>query len=132
MSLLRIQLSDSSNGASPYTFILNPSFLDLKIGGGSNKLTPLDGGVITQDRYFDSRPFAMSWKNIRADFNGFTAMIASLQQFKNATKYVNFNDADYAVPTLGWTKVTITDVIVEPITGGKIKYNLQVEMHPKV
>jgi len=132
MTYTRIAFNDTATYSGAYYLILNPSKLELNSSEACSRKDILDGAKVKQSAYFDSRPYVLQWANIPSNYSGFPTMLNVLVSYKNHVKYVNFGSVDYAFPTLGWTKVRVDDVKVEPPTGGKIKYNVEILLNPEV
>lgn len=130
----RVSFSDSVDGSDPYVVWLNPSSLELNVDDYYESFETLDGGNVKQKAYFDSRPYIMRWEGIPGTVNSkrFPSLCGTLYSYKGETKYVNFKDIDYAIPTLGWTKVIVENVQVTTNRGGALKYNLTVKLSPQV
>lgn len=133
MSIVRIAFNNTATYSGAFSLSLNPSFLDLHNQDNYEQVEVMDGGVVKQGVYFDSRPFVFRWDRIPSDYSGFSSMIGTLKSYVDSEKYVNFGTADYAVPTLGWTKVLVGDVRVNIDHGGyPFKYTVEVLLYPEV
>ncbi len=132
MAIIRIAFNNTGTYTGAYYLVLNPSFLELNQSEGDVELKTVEDSRLKQTPYFDGRPYVLRWSNIRSDYPGFTGMLATLQSYIDSIKYVNFGTADYAVPTLGWVKVRVRDVLISINTGGAIKYNVEMILNPEV
>lgn len=134
MAITRIAFNTSQSYSGATYLPINPSSLELNANDNYGQAQILDGGRVKQERYFDDRPYVMNWFRVPATVNNidFRSVIATLRNLKDTERYVNFGTADYAVPTLGWTKVIIEDVKVGIDQGGKILYSVEVLLAPQV
>jgi hypothetical protein len=132
MSLTRIRFSDSADGSSPYTVILNPGRMELNEGVKYNIVNTLDGSSVKQTAVFDGRPISLYWTTIPDDFTGFTGMLATLESYIDSQKYVNYGDADYRIsPAATWNLVRVADVKISIPKGGQVRYNVELVLLPE-
>jgi len=132
MPITRVRFSDSSDGSSPYTVILNPGRMELNEGVRYSMLQTLDGSSVKQTAVFDARPMSLYWSSIPDNFIGFTGMLATLESYIDSQKYVNFGDADYRVsPAATWLLTRVADVKISIPKGGRIKYNVELVLLPE-
>ena len=134
MSLTRVALNSTESYSGAYYLFYNPSQLQLNASEGSKPLEMLDGGVVFQKPYFDSRPYTLTWSNlpINLSVNGsLSRQIATLQAYLGSTKYVHFGDIDFSTPSLGWTKIRVSDLNITINKGGSIKKNITLTLTPE-
>ena len=131
MPLTRIKINDTAVDAGAYTFILNPSVLDIPDSTEHTLKRTLDGGQISQQIYFDSRPIIMSWTRIPSDFSGFGTFIGVLNGYVGSTKYINYGDVDYRASATTWNKVVVVDLEVKVEPGGKLRKNVTMTLTPE-
>lgn len=133
MAITRIRLNTTATSTGCYTFILNPSSVDLQDKDDYILRKTLDAGQIKQTSYFNSLPVKLSWSRIpNGAVAGFSTMIATLYSYKNSVKYVHFGDVDYrANPTPHWQKYLVVDVEIGTESGGKIRKNVTVTLTPE-
>ena len=129
--MLRVQFSDSSNGVSPWTVLLNPIDMNLIDSDDYNLFNPLDGSPIKDKKYFDSRPKQLFWTRLPDNLNGIGTFISTLKSYEGQTKYVNFNDIDYRTSGTGWNKFIVDRADVSIEEGGQIKYNITLYLIPR-
>jgi len=131
MAIQRISFNDSGNYTGAFTFILNPSRLDLKASNRYEMSNVLDGEQVKQNAYFDNRELSMTWNRIPSDYHGFSNMLATLQSYIGELKYMHPGDAEYRVVGTGWNLIRVIDLKISPITaGGKLKLNVELIVMP--
>lgn len=132
MAIQRIRINDTASASGAYTFALNPSSLELNADIKQSEIETLDGGIVQQEPFFDSRPYIAKWSSVQKGvITNFGTMISTIKGYKNNIKYVHFGTADYAYPTLGWTKVRVGNCRITVDKGGKIKYNVELTLYPE-
>lgn len=130
MAINRIKFNDSASDSGAFTLILNPSQLELNDDNLSSISTPLDGGRVIQNAFFDHRPLRLKWSRIPNDFTGFTSMLTTLRSYQGLLKYVHFKTADYRISGTGWFQYRVADVKTSIVKGGKVRYNVEVILFP--
>jgi len=114
MALLRIQLSRYAAGTSPYTFVFNPSDVELpRILTSENveDVKSIDGDAVSFTPYFDSRRGHLLWKGYPADHAGFSAQLSTLVALEGKERYINMRDLGTAIGHYtSWTRIRIVGV----------------------
>jgi len=132
MAITRIRFSNNSNGADPYTLVLNPVRMEVNDSEDYSSIQTLDGTNVKQNIVFDSRPMSFFWTSIPSDFTGFAGMLGTLKSYIDSQKYVHYGTADYRIsPTATWNLVRVADVKIGALKGGKIKYNVELVLFPE-
>lgn len=133
MAITRIAFNDTAAyDSSEYYVPLNPSKLELNESDEHTATKPLDGAMIKQSIYTDSRPFILSWSRIPSGYANFATMLTTLKGYLDGIKYVNFGTADYRIsPSSAWVRVRVANVSVKIQQGGGIKYNVEVTLFPE-
>ena len=133
--MVRIRLSDASDGDPCYEFAYNPVEIycpTAMLGEIANSVETMDGESVTFYPYHDSRRGKLVWRGYPADTSvlgvAFGTMITTLNGYVGNYKYMNFGDiaSAYNVYT-GWTKVKIIAIDKALRSGGGTIYDL-VEM----
>ncbi len=133
MAYIRIKFNDSASDVGSYSLILNPKSINLNDSTEHNNLRVLDGGIVSQQTFFDSREVTLNWEKIhKGVISGFSTMLATLQSYVGSLKFVNFKSVDYsAAGSLGWQKYRVIDLETKVEPGGKIKYNVSLTLSPE-
>jgi len=137
VAITRIKFNDSAVDAGAYTVPLNPISVDLKDNKEANVIAPLDGGVVFQNKYFDSRPLMLEWVNIPNDYLNIPTLLNTVSGYYGSVKYVHFGSIDKRyVAATGWTKVRVgplrvTEEAPRSGGGGKIFHSITLLLYPE-
>lgn len=120
--MIRVAFNNTATYADAYYLKYNPSKLEVNSSENYVTIDLLDGGKIKQKKAVDQRPYILRWSTYPKTYSLLQVQLATLQAYIGTIKYVHFGTIDYGVPSLGWTRVIVTDLRYNIHSGGSVKY----------
>ena len=117
-----IQISSTSNGATPYLMVVNPTIYDA--GGGAhyrvNRVDILHGAPTWQKVKWDGEPRSLIWRGFYVstpnDTSGLVGQLSTMEAWIGEIKFINFDNLDdmndnWPGVSTSWKKCRVVNVI---------------------
>jgi len=129
--MIRVQVSASVLGTSPFTFGINPDEYDASDSAPIDNLIVIHGGKIYQNVIYDGRsdhrPRKMFWHGTPVTNTKIDAIITYFKALIGQIRYFNFNDINSInsrwPSSATWKKTRIVNLEVQHLSGGSLVYD---------